>query len=334
MPIALIVAFAASLGIHAAALFGPDIELAGDPEPLPPIVLELQPLPPAPSRAVVAPEILPEKPPAKRRSSPSRSVSVSATPVMNIPEAVQEQVLSALPAAQGSVDEAVVSGGAVEPASESVRVESRLPTRGAIRFRVDYGDANFEIGVARHVWEIGEGRYRLRSVVETTGLAWLLRSVSIDMESLGAYSEAGLRPDVFGVRREGRKAREQALFDWESMRIRVADRPDQPLVGGAQDLLSFYYQLGFMDLSQPVLPLPVATGKKFGMYRLENLGEETIEIPLGVLRTLHFRTSGENVNTTELWLAYDYRMLPVKIRHVDNKGGILVQVATEILFGS
>ena len=334
MPIALIVAFAASLGIHAAALFGPDIELAGDPEPLPPIVAELQPPPPAPSRAAVAPEPLPERTPPRRRTSPARAASVSATPVMNIPEAGQEQAPSALPAAPGPADAAVVSGKPVEPAPEPVPVESRLPARGAIRFRVEYGDANFEIGVARHVWEIGEGRYRLRSVVETTGLAWLLRSVSIDMESLGAYSESGLRPDVFGVRRVGRKAKEQALFDWESMRIRVADRPDQTLVGGAQDLLSFYYQLGFMDLSQPVLPLPVATGKKFGMYRLENLGEETIEIPLGVLRTLHFRTSGENVNTTELWLAYDYRMLPVKIRHVDNKGGILVQVATEILFGS
>ena len=49
------------------------------------------------------------------------------------------------------------------------------------------------------------------------------------------------------------------------------------------------------------------------------------------MRTLHLRAPG--VNTTELWLAYDYLLLPVKIRHVDNKGGILVQVATEINFG-
>ena len=36
-------------------------------------------------------------------------------------------------------------------------------------------------------------------------------------------------------------------------------------------------------------------------------------------------------NTTELWLAYDYLMLPVKIRHLDPQGESLVQVATEIL---
>ena len=36
---------------------------------------------------------------------------------------------------------------------------------------------------------------------------------------------------------------------------------------------------------------------------------------------------------TELWLAYDYLLLPVKIRHVDNQGGSFVQVATAIRVG-
>ena len=74
--------------------------------------------------------------------------------------------------------------------------------------------------------------------------------------------------------------------------------------------------------------LPIATGKKYGVYRLEVLGDEEIELPAGVLRTLHLRAPG--VNTTELWLAYDYLLLPVKIRHVDSKGDSLVQVATHI----
>src|SRR5512132_544652 len=46
MPIALLVALAASLGIHVAALFGTDFEMttAGEPD-APPIVAELRPLP-------------------------------------------------------------------------------------------------------------------------------------------------------------------------------------------------------------------------------------------------------------------------------------------------
>jgi hypothetical protein len=40
------------------------------------------------------------------------------------------------------------------------------------------------------------------------------------------------------------------------------------------------------------------------------------------------------VATTELWLAYDRAMLPIKVQHVDRKGNILVQVATAIDLGN
>jgi hypothetical protein len=36
------------------------------------------------------------------------------------------------------------------------------------------------------------------------------------------------------------------------------------------------------------------------------------------------------VATTEIWLAYDRALLPVKIQHVDRKGNLYVQVATAI----
>ena len=247
------------------------------------------------------------------------------------PEAVYGSEQETIAAPQATVDAAEVSPKL--PESEAPPpVSPRLPSRGSILFRVDRGDSNFEIGVAHQEWEFDAGRYRLYSVVETTGLVSLFRSLRVEMESLGRFTENGLQPEVFGVLRDGRKAREKALFDWESMKIRVSNRPEQALNLGAQDLLSFYYQLGFLDIPPGGAgSMPVATGKKYSMYRLENLGDEEIEVPLGVLRTRHLRAPGEN--STELWLAYDYRLLPVKIRHVDNKGGSLVQVATEIHFG-
>jgi hypothetical protein len=208
----------------------------------------------------------------------------------------------------------------------------RLPPRGRVRVRGDWGDAGGEIGGARQEWEFDAGRYRLISSVETTGLAWLLRSVDIEMESIGRISGEGLQPEAFGIMRSGRRARERALFDWEAMKVRVSDDRDHALDPGAQDLLSFYYQLGFLDIAPGRTgSLPLATGKKYDIYRLENLGDETIEIPLGVLATRHLRTPGGN--GTEIWLSYEYRLLPVKIRHVDNDGSAFVQVATEILFG-
>ncbi|MDR1708645.1 MAG: DUF3108 domain-containing protein, partial [Candidatus Accumulibacter sp.] len=234
---------------------------------------------------------------------------------------MEEAVPAALPA----------PAPAVEPPAPAGAVQARLPPGGRIRFRVDRGDSGFEIGIAVQEWSFADGRYRLTSSVETTGLAWLIRSVNIDMESAGTLTAGGLRPEIFGVRRSGKKARERALFDWEAMKIRVGKDKDYALGAGAQDLLSFYYQLGFLNIAPGETgDMPLATGKKYGVYRLENVGDETVEVPLGALRARHLRTPGENA--TEIWLAYDYRLLPVKIRHVDNDGNAFVQVATEIEF--
>jgi len=342
MPVALIFAFAASLGLHVAALFGPEIELAVEPD-APLIVAELKPVPALPDQpelvppASVEPESKPEKtapakhPAPRRKPAVSREATVPAAMAMINPDAAYGYAEETMgpPQAAAVVHEALPQ---THETSTSAPAAPRLPPRGSIRFRVDRGDSNFEIGVAHQDWEFEDGRYRLYSVVETTGLVSLFRSLRIEMESLGRFSENGLQPEVFGVMREGRRAREKALFDWETMKLRVSDRPEQVLNPGAQDLLSFYYQLGFMEIpAGGTGSMSVATGKKYGLYRLENLGDEDIEIPLGVVRTRHLRAPGEN--STELWLAYDYRLLPVKIRHVDNNGGTLVQVAVEIKFG-
>ena len=344
MPVALILALVVSLGLHLAALFGPEIELVGEPD-VPLLVAELKPLPPQPVQPERVLPVMGDPARKQQKAAPAKQAAPRAKPLITraekafldaekaIPDAgagtgYRQEIAVPLPTSDSGPDSA-------KPANESSKSEivaPRLPPQGNIRFRVDRGDSKFEIGAARQEWEFEAGRYRLRSVVETTGLAWLLRSVLIEMESIGRISETGLQPEAFGVQREGRRAREKALFDWEAMKLRVSDRPEQKLDPGAQDLLSFYYQLGFMNIPDGGAgAMHLATGKKYGLYRLENLGDEDIEIPLGVLRTRHLRAPGEN--STELWLAYDYRLLPVKIRHVDNKGGILVQVATEINFG-
>ncbi|MDR3299043.1 MAG: DUF3108 domain-containing protein [Candidatus Accumulibacter sp.] len=335
MPIALRIAFAVSLGLHAAALFVPEI---GTPAPdALPLVAELRPAlpesPPAPLPRETVRE--PEKAPVVKKRPLPRKPAAAPRPVMSTPAA-----LDAAPSIPVTARETIganedTSAETPEPAAApaaSVVSSAHLPPRGRIRFRVERGDSGFEIGVARQEWTFGEGRYRLVSSVETTGLVWLIRSVDIDMESIGQISGDGLQPEAFGVRRSGEKARERALFDWETRKIRVSNDQDHALDTGAQDLLSFYYQLAFLD----ILPgqtgaMPLATGKKYSIYRLENLGDESIDIPLGVLDTRHLRTLGENA--TEIWLAYEYHLLPVKIRHVDNKGNVFVQVATDVLFG-
>ena len=336
MPVVLILAFAASLGIHAALLCGTAIELPPVVE-TPPLLAELkpQPLPPRQSAAKPAPKIAAK---AKAPQHPAQRVA-SASPVLSAADSVNSPASVAPPgepAAAGAAEPAApVSAPAAAPEPEPAPVAEpaapRLPPRGMIRYRVDRGDSNFEIGFAQHEWSIADGHYRLTSVAETTGLVWLFKSIRMEMESRGLITADGLQPEHFAVRRNGQPTKETASFDWSAMTVSVADHGAQPLDAGAQDLLSFNYQLGYLAHPEAGDTLPIATGKKYEIYRLEVLGDEEIELPAGSMRTLHLRTPG--TNSTELWLAYDYLLLPVKIRYVDGQGDSFVQVATKIRVG-
>jgi hypothetical protein len=316
VPFALIIAFAASLGVHALALFGTDLELSAEHEP-PRILAELlpPPIPPAPRQVLAEPTT---KPTAKSRpAQPKVAPVASASPVLSTPE-VSEQVVPSTPVAEPSAP----------PVVEAAPVVSRLPARGMIRYRVDRGDQGFEVGHSTHDWEIVDGVYRITSVTETSGLVALFKPLRIELESRGRLTAEGLQPEHFMIRRGGRDSKEKAEFDWAQMLVQVGNAAAQPLGHGAQDLLSFYYQLGFLPHPEAGGALPIATGKKYLSYRFEPLGDEEIETPAGSLRTLHLRVQDDT--TTELWLAYDYLLLPVKIRHLDRKGDSFVQVATEV----
>ncbi|MBN9422028.1 MAG: hypothetical protein BGO63_01550 [Candidatus Accumulibacter sp. 66-26] len=330
MPFALILAFAASIGVHALALFAPDVELSTAPE-VPPLTAELRPRPPPapPPKPAAKPPARPH-PPALPHSPPhaAGSTATPATPVLSVPGAAESPLESA---SESATDAA---GTAWEPPPppeiEAVPLEQRLPSRGLIRFRVDRGDQGFEVGSSLHTWEIADGRYRIASSTETSGLVALFKSLRIELESRGRLTPGGLQPEHFAIRRNGRETGERADFDWERMQVRIGDGAPQAMVDGAQDLLSFHYQLGFLPYPAAGNTLPIATGKKFEYYRLEAVGEEDIEVPAGTFHTLHLRAPGSS--TTELWLAYDALLLPVKIRYTDRHGDSFVQVATELKY--
>lgn len=328
MPRALIVALVVSIGLHLALLFGAEIDLTPASEPLQ-ILAELRPMPKPAVKAET--EEKASKPIARKSNKPRRQAQsvASAASVLSVPVASTEAVSPATePMASSNPSPEPTPSAEPVAVPSAARVESRFPPRGIIHYRVDKGDSNFEVGRATQEWEIADGRYRLTSVIETTGIAWLFKAYRIEMESRGAMTQGGFQPERFILRRNGKEPTEQAFFDWASMTIRVGNRSPQALDEGAQDLLSFSYQLGYMAHPDSWSTLHLTNGKKYSTYLLEVFGDEEIEVPAGKFRTLHLRAPGDS--TDELWLAYDYLLLPVKIRHVDVKGGSLVQVATQI----
>ena len=347
MPVALRWAFAFSLLIHAGVLFW--LEPGLDAES-PPLILtaELRPMPKVdatPARAAVhqaEPEAVAPTPRPKRvaKRTPPHQPAAAVRPAS--PEAVAPAMTTPLADAAGTAapdnppreaSRDVASEVPTEPMVPMPTTEAAIrdfPAQGRIVYRVDRGDAGFQIGISRQEWQIADGAYRLHSVSETVGLAWLVRSVKQEAESRGKMTAHGFVPESYAVLRNGRETSEKAIFDWENRGVEVGKRGRVSLEPGAQDFLTFAYQLGFADPSASGTSMPIATGKKYGVYRLENLGDEEIAIPLGKLRTAHFRVAGIDA---ELWLAYEYSLLPVKIRFIDNKGDTYVQVATTIELG-
>ena len=312
MPFALVVALAGSLALHAIALFGTDLTLfADEPEPLL-LHAELRPLPAPPAPT---PPLHPKKPrPAKKAPLLSAAPAAATLPPPPEPE---------VPVPLPGPDEL-----ATRPLAAPA--EPVLPGNGMIRYAVFKSSLGLEVGRAEQQWEFdAEGGYRLRAFTETSGLAALIKPLRIDMESRGHLVAGGLQPDSYRTWKK-RGEEENADFDWSSGQVRLSrDGGVAEIVPGTQDLLSLNFQLAYLARPEEGSRIGVVTGRKYDRYELDSLGEELLEVPAGLFRTLHLRAIAGNTQT-EIWIALDRARLPVKIRFTDKKGDVFEQVATEI----
>ncbi len=210
-----------------------------------------------------------------------------------------------------------------------------LPAQGKIEYTTHYGGENGPvIGNSENAWTLRATSYRIVSTSQTAGLAAMFKPLTVEQVSEGTLSAQGLRPERFSIRHNGADKGENALFDWSRNIIRVGpENGEEPLVAGAQDLVSLQYQLGWMEHLEAKaqgFELAVATGKKFNRYKIGIAGIESTDTPIGRLRTLHVRAVDDD--TTELWLALDRYMLPVKVRFIDRKGTRFESLARKIEF--
>ncbi len=323
MPLAFLVALAASLGIHAAALFGSDVDLFGGADEPQPLRVALQPLPPP-----VAPIAIVPKPAVKSRPKPAQAARLTTgkpSPHAESGENKPAEIAPNLPSTVGPADPAVVVATTV-----AAPVKPLLPAKGSMRFVIFYGTQGFQIGRAEHRWAFTEdGRYRLTGMTETSGLVALFKPLVFENESRGRLAAGGLQPETYRTRKNGKDANENADFDWSTVEVRLSrSGATQPVNPGAQDILSLNYQLAYLRQPEDGATVGVVTGKKYDRFALDSLGEEEIDLPAGHFRTLHLRAMGDTV--TEIWIALDRHRLPVKIRYTDKKGDIFEQVATEI----
>jgi hypothetical protein len=177
------------------------------------------------------------------------------------------------------------------------------------------------------------GQYDLHWVVKGRGLLKLLYP-TLEQQSRGEIGPHGLKPHFYRYA-FGSKADKiyEANLDWESKLITLKTAKGEQryeLPGNTQDILSFMYQFMFVPPLQEI-QVALTNGRRLNTYQYEFEGEDAMVIADQTIQTVHIaHTRGETDEKIELWLASDYRYVPVKIRKQEKNGMVIEQIATRL----
>ena len=96
------------------------------------------------------------------------------------------------------------------------------------------------------------------------------------------------------------------------------------------------FQLAHVPPAAGVQELQVFTQRKMYRFKLQVMGIEEIEIPLGRVRALHLRHDDPaKAEAVDVWLGIDQHYLPVKMRYPVARNRLVVdQVATRVELGA
>lgn len=338
-PIRFMLALLASLLLHALVISATRWEAAAPPEPARPFEARLGPAPPPGARPVPAGVPAAKRGPRRAAQRPASPVptTVAQSPLVLPfePESEIEPVPDAAPIAQEPPPPPQQI--ALAPESVSAIPVHSLPRRGRITYTLLYGEDRSPVGKAVQSWEAEAGSYLLASDAVTTGIVELFRPQRLRYLSQGRITARGLRPESFLLSRTRRGETEaaRARFDWSAGNLAYGDAREQKsaaLPEGAQDIMSFIYHLALVPPEPGRLRLPITNGSRFETYEIEVFQEERIETPLGTVRALPVRQIPRpGSESVEIWLAAEYRYLPVKIRYFDREGNPAgEQVVSEI----
>lgn len=181
------------------------------------------------------------------------------------------------------------------------------------------------VGVMNDHYEARDGRYRIVSETHAVGVLALVQRRPARVISSGEMQSSGLRPLSFEATRGNDSRRIAAEFDWNGRTLALSHdgrNETLPLPAGTQDRLSALYQFMFIGADRlRDLSFPMTNGRKLDQYRY-TLGSDTaIDTPLGRIAVIHLvKRHAPGETATEIWLARDRSLLPVRMRIIEDDG--------------
>jgi hypothetical protein len=180
-----------------------------------------------------------------------------------------------------------------------------------------------------------DGTYIYASTTRATGIiAWFVKD-QIDEYSKWIFDNGQIRPLGYVYNRHGGdKTRHVKLkFDWQHLIVTNTIDGDpwrMEIPPNAQDKL--VYQLSIMhDLAEGKrnLEYKIADGGKLKEYDFEIEGEETLNTPLGKVKTVRIQRIGDRRDTT-VWCAPQFNYLPMRLEQQDTDGSHLTMQITSL----
>lgn len=200
-----------------------------------------------------------------------------------------------------------------------------LPKHAFLKFQVRIGKDGMAVGDTRHELKIEDGRYTLTATTRTVGLARLVKSYQLVQASSGKTDGILLHPERYSEdkQNDGEQRKDSVQLDYEHQQLLFASGRTLPLKESTQDILSILYQFPPLPEAGDVLPIAITNGRDWERYRFEITTDEELITPLGKLHTVHFRKlHPPGKEGLEIWFAQEYRLLPVKLRHIERDGSI------------
>jgi hypothetical protein len=336
----LVGALAASSALHVATLVGVP-GLALDPPSAPataPLKARLL-APPAPHveppapppradprraprpRPAVPAATVPEPPPLP--AQPARDAIADAGPMAETTPAAPPVPPVAAPASEASPAVPAVAAAPADYPLRSVR----------LAYDLLHGESRTRVGHVTHTFRTDGERYEAEAVAEAVGFVSLVFRGRFVQRSRGVIGPDGFVPEEYTLERGRGDPPERAVFDWDDARLDLAWREERRTVtlpAGAQDPISMLHQIYFLRPLPFSSELAVASSRKLGRYTYEVLGDEDLQTPMGLVRTLHIGRVEQDGSVLEIWLDRDRDLLPVRIYSRDRKGTVLDQVVREV----
>lgn len=322
-----------------------EAELVTNSQPVPSLTIaeEVQKTDTSPENIAAKPDVVEPLPAEAETVSPSEEVEseevssdVSPTDAANVTPEPEAEAATAIAEAVTETQPGLVlpdTAEAIEKPQPFTTVETD--------FDVLMNRNPERVGTAKIYYSKGtDQRYELTWKVSATGFIGLLYP-DLLQTSQGNITEFGLMPTFYLYKFGEREDKSyQASFDWVEKSVALQSTKGTKTVvmdsdasaGHIQDFLSFMYQFMFappLDEMQMYL----TNGRKLGLYTYAFEGEETLELKFANVNTYHIQhAKTDSDEKTELWLAKDYRYVPVKIRKTEKDGTVIEQIATRLKF--